>query len=122
MYKISEVAKQTGFSIPTLRYYEELGILKPKRSQKSYREYTEKDIDWIQFIVRLKNTGMPLKDIQTYSRLREVGEQTMEERITLLDKQEKLLMEQKQELESHLQFLQQKKKTYKMLLQKRERP
>ena len=38
MYKISEVAKITGFSVPTLRYYEELGISAPAKNKIGYRE------------------------------------------------------------------------------------
>jgi DNA-binding transcriptional MerR regulator len=69
MYKISEVAKITGFSIPTLRYYEELGISAPAKNKNGYREYSEADIEWLRFIHRLKQTGMPLestKNTQSY--------------------------------------------------------
>ncbi len=79
---------------------------------------TRKDLEWIRFIVRLKNTGMELKDIQKYSHLREAGDSTIEERMSLLDDQEKLLLKKKAELESHIQFLQKKKVIYRNLLKK----
>lgn len=121
MYKISEVAEKTGFSISTLRYYEELGILKPNRSTEGYREYGAIDLEWVQFIVRLKNTGMSLKTIQRYSTLRELGDATIEQRLSLLDNQEKVSQKKKEELEEHTQFLQKKKVTYKALLKERDK-
>lgn len=121
MYKISEVAEKTGFSISTLRYYEELGILKPNRSTEGYREYGAIDLEWVQFIVRLKNTGMSLKTIQRYSTLRELGDATIEQRMSLLDNQEKVLRKKKEELEEYTRFLQKKKATYKALLKERDK-
>lgn len=121
MYKISEAAKIAEISIPTLRYYEELGILNPNRSVSGYREYAQRDLEWIQFIVRLKNTGMSLKNIQRYSSLREQGDTTIEERMSLLDKQEEILQNKRAELELYTQFLQKKKETYKEILNERNR-
>ncbi|MFC4651877.1 MerR family transcriptional regulator [Lactococcus nasutitermitis] len=118
-YKISEIAKITGFSIPTLRYYEDLGLIKPERSTSNYRTFTEKDLHWIEFIQRAKMTGMPLEDIKAYSDLREKGDSTIIERLSLLIKQEHILREKKQELESHIDFLQKKKQTYYELLEKK---
>ena len=70
-YKISEVAAMTGLSIPTLRYYETLGLLKPVRQENNYRLFTDKELNWIEFIKRAKATGMPLAKIMTYAKLRE---------------------------------------------------
>lgn len=64
MYKISEVSKMIGFSVPTLRYYEELGISAPAKNKSGYREYSEADVEWLRFIHRLKHTGMDLESIK----------------------------------------------------------
>ena len=45
-YKISEISLLIGLSVPTLRYYEELELLKPQRNSSNYREFTEADLAW----------------------------------------------------------------------------
>ncbi|KRM08217.1 hypothetical protein FC89_GL001554 [Liquorilactobacillus ghanensis DSM 18630] len=120
MYKIQQFSKLTGLSIPTLRYYENLGILKPARSKNNYREFTDSDLNWMMFILRLKQTGMPLENICRYSFLREQGDQTIEERIKLLDEQERLLNKEFLKLQKQLEFLKEKKETYNDMLAKRD--
>ncbi|MFT8457825.1 MAG: MerR family transcriptional regulator [Liquorilactobacillus ghanensis] len=120
MYKIQQFSKLTGLSIPTLRYYENLGILRPARSKNNYREFTDSDLNWMMFILRLKQTGMPLENICKYSFLREQGDQTIEERIKLLDEQERLLNKEFLKLQKQLEFLKEKKETYNDMLAKRD--
>lgn len=120
MYKIQQFSKLTGLSIPTLRYYENLGILKPARLKNNYREFTDSDLNWMMFILRLKQTGMPLENICRYSFLREQGDQTIEERIKLLDEQERLLNKEFLKLQKQLEFLKEKKETYNDMLAKRD--
>lgn len=120
MYKIQEFSKLTGFSVPTLRYYENLGILKPARSKNNYREFTDYDLNWMKFIFRLKQTGMPLENICKYSYLRQQGDQTIEERIKLLDEQQRLLNKEFLKIQKQLEFLQSKKEVYNEMLVKRD--
>jgi len=66
-YTISEIAQETGLSQDTLRYYEKAGLLEsPVRGAGSNRMYTDQDLGNIRFILYLRNTMMPLKDIQAY--------------------------------------------------------
>lgn len=63
--RISEVTDRTGFSGPTLRYYEQIGLLPPlDRTDAGYRMYTERDIDRLQFIARAKTLGCSLDEIR----------------------------------------------------------
>mgnify|MGYP000924162790 FL=1 len=117
-YKISEIALLTELPIATLRYYEELNLIKPARNSSNYRELTEADLEWIYFIKRAKATGMPLAKIQDYSRLREQGDSTIIQRISLLVEQERILRQQITDLEGHLDFILQKKHYYYESLQK----
>ncbi len=49
----------TGLSVHTLRYYEKVGLLNEvKRDINGYRQYAESDISWINFVIRLRITGM----------------------------------------------------------------
>jgi len=54
------------------------------RNTNGHRFFTEKDINWIAFVKRLKDMGMPLEDIKRYADLREQGEATAELRKQLL--------------------------------------
>jgi len=119
-YKISEVAFITGLSIPTLRYYETLGLLKPVRQANNYRVFTDKELNWIDFIKRAKATGMPLVKIMTYAKLREQGHETIKERIAILEQQEQILHEEQAKIQGHIDFLQKKKQYYAQLTAKYE--
>ena len=50
-----EFAAQTGLSAATLRYYEQEGLLRPERNANGYREYGARDLEWVGFILRLKD-------------------------------------------------------------------
>jgi len=95
-YKISEIANLTDFSIPTLRYYEDLGLLRPARSSNNYRIFTDQDLKWLEFIKRAKATGLPLLKIIEYAKLREQGDGTIKARMAILEQQEQLLCLEKE--------------------------
>ena len=58
------------------------------------RCYNESDMEWIKFIRRLKDTGMLLKDIQEYFRLRYEGDATMPQLLQILEKHREYVLEQ----------------------------
>ena len=58
-YSIREVAKMTGVSTRTLRYYDAIGLLKPLYTNDSgYRYYGEEELDRLQQILFIKNAGL----------------------------------------------------------------
>ena len=62
--KIGELARQTGLSIRTLHYYDEIGLLSPShRSRADHRLYTRQDIIRLQQIMSLRQLGLSLKEI-----------------------------------------------------------
>ncbi len=64
-FRISQVSDQTGFSGPTLRYYEEIGLLPPPdRTEAGYRVYSQRDVDRLTFIARAKRLGCTLDEIR----------------------------------------------------------
>ncbi len=57
--QIGEIARITGFSTKTLRYYEEVGLVKPTaRTEAGYRLYGESELAQIKFIKRAKLIGL----------------------------------------------------------------
>ena len=84
-YIISEVAEFTGISIDTLRYYERIGLIhRVDRLSNTHRRYTESDILWIHFLLKLRSTGMSIQQMLLYARLQHLGEATLCERIAML--------------------------------------
>lgn len=96
------------FPESTLRYYEKKGLLKVERDAHLRRVYAEGDIEWIKFIRRLKETGMPLQEIRHYSQLRYLGAKTMPERLAMLQQHKGYVLEQCQKWEEYLHNLENK--------------
>lgn len=66
MYAIGEFSKLTKLSIPTLRYYDSIGILKPelKKSENNYRYYTTKQLMKAQLIHDMRAVNFSLEEIR----------------------------------------------------------
>ena len=61
---INEVAARTEVPPKTIRYYEDIGLIKPpERRENRYRSYGETDVQTLRFIHRARNLGFSLKDI-----------------------------------------------------------
>ncbi|WP_346686222.1 MerR family transcriptional regulator [Megamonas hypermegale] len=90
---IKEVAKKTGVSADTLRYYERIGLLPAvPRKPNGIRDYDEFFIDWIAFIQDLKSVGMSLEAILDYISLAKRGEASRKERKQLLVEVQHILL------------------------------
>ncbi len=59
---IGKVAKQTGLSTKTIRYYEEIGLVKPERSDNGYRCYSALDVRRLQFLQRSRVLGFSIDE------------------------------------------------------------
>jgi DNA-binding transcriptional MerR regulator len=82
---IGQVAETIGVSAHTLRYYEQAGLIRPVgRTQAGHRLYAPADLDWLQFVMRLKATGMPISGMQAFAALRAQGQPSMDARRDLL--------------------------------------
>jgi DNA-binding transcriptional MerR regulator len=83
---INEVAKRTGLTAYTLRYYERIGLIAPiARASGGQRRYATSDMDWLAFLMRLRATDMPIHRMQKFARLRSEGNGTAGERRAMLD-------------------------------------
>ena len=112
-YSIGDFAKLTGLGIHTLRYYEHEGLIAPERNSSNRRCYSDKDLIWIEFIKRLKDTGMPIKEIRHYAKLRADGDPTLSERMEMLVQHRQTLNEQIAQLQEHKIKLDEKIEFYK---------
>ena len=83
---IDEVAKRTGLTAYTLRYYERIGLIAPiGRAPGGQRRYAASDMAWIEFLLRLRTTDMPIGKMQTFAKLRGAGDSTVPDRRQMLE-------------------------------------
>lgn len=68
IYKIGEFAKKVNTNVQTLRYYDDIGLLKPKVVDKftSYRYYNDDNVNEYYIIVLLKELGFSLDEVKEY--------------------------------------------------------
>jgi DNA-binding transcriptional MerR regulator len=104
--KIGELAKRAGLTIHTVRYYEKVGVLPTAfRSRSGHRIYDDSILDWIEFLERMKESGMPIKEIVGYAQLWRQGAGTAAERRRLLQKQGERIEIQIGQLQSCLRVI-----------------
>ncbi|MFB4169065.1 MerR family transcriptional regulator [Virgibacillus sp. JSM 102003] len=90
--KISEIASCTGLSKDTIRYYEKIDLLHPE-VKNHHRDYHEEDIEIIEIIVKLKQTGFSLEEIKIlldWSKNTDQNKELTKEEIQNLDQIKKL--------------------------------
>ena len=68
---IGDISKALGVSSRTIRYYEELSLIVPKRSDGGYREYSDSEVEKLTTILRLKKLGMSLEEIKSLIRVKQ---------------------------------------------------
>lgn len=114
---VSQFSSLTGLSPHTIRYYDKMGLLDDvHRLPNGHRYFSEKDIRWMEFVQRLKATGMPLEQISEYARLRKMGSSTLAERQGLLTQHAQTLRQNIDTQISHLESLNQKIAFYDSLV------
>lgn len=110
---IAEVSKKTGLSTDTLRYYERIGIIpEVERSESGIRNYTDRDLGWIEFSKCMRNSGMSIESIIEYIKLYNKGDATLEARKQLLVSQRDAMQEKLNELQATLDKLNKKIENY----------
>ncbi len=103
---ISEAAKHVGVTAVTLRYYEKEGLVPGiKRKKGGVRDYQQEDLQWIDFIVCMRNAGLSIESLGRYTKLFQQGNQTIEERKALLKEERNKLIEKQKEIAETLDRL-----------------
>ncbi len=122
-YTISEVVAFTGLTAHTLRWYERIGLMPHvDRSHTGQRRFTNRDLDWLAFVGKLRLTGMPVADMVRYAELLREGEHTFEERQELLEATRRDVITRIAELQDTLAVLDHKIDFYASARRAPERP
>ncbi|MGK5682036.1 MerR family transcriptional regulator [Actinoplanes sp. URMC 104] len=98
---VGEAAELVGLTVHTLRWYEQEGLVAPvERDTAGRRRYCEDDIGWLKLLIRLRGTGMPVRDMRRYAEMVRAGDHTMGERL-------QLFVEHRERVLAHIAELQQ---------------
>ena len=105
-YPISEVAKMMNVTIPALRYYDNIGLLKKlKKNNSGNRIFTEEDVETIRVIQYLKRSGMQLTEIREFMEWCQKGDSTIEKRLNLFKKQKQNVLSEIARLQETLNLI-----------------
>ncbi len=65
MLGIGQLSAETGTKVPTIRYYEDIGLLpEPERTAGNQRRYGKQQVDRLRFIRHCRDMGFPLADVR----------------------------------------------------------
>lgn len=78
-HNIGEASKTTHLPIKTIRYYEDIGLIKPKRSSNGYRCYTATELHKLRFVQRARSLGFSIEDCKNLLSLYEDKDRTSAE-------------------------------------------
>lgn len=71
MYSIGAMSKASGVKVPTIRYYEEIGLLaEPGRNAGNQRRYDRAAMEALGFIKHARDLGFPIEDIRALLQLK----------------------------------------------------
>ena len=59
---IKDVAERSGLPAKTIRYYEEIGLIRPLRSANGYRRFRDSDLHKLAFLARARGLGFTIED------------------------------------------------------------
>ena len=117
-YSPREAADKTGFSLDTLRYYEKIGLLEDiARSSGGQRVFTDDDVAWLSILRCLRDTGMPIARMLRYAKLARGGDDTIAERLSLLEEHDRAIEERIAELRTQQNHIREKIAWYRSTLQ-----
>lgn len=107
-YSIGEIAKMTGLSPSTLRFYDKEGLLPGLKRQGGKRIFDESHIETLRIIECLKRSGLEIRDIRKFMELTTKGSTSYAQRRELMEERRLKTLEQIEELQRTLAVLEYK--------------
>jgi len=103
---IGEVAKASGLPAKTIRYYEDIGLIKPHRQVNGYRDFDEDHLHKLRFLQRARGLGFSVEDCRALLALYEDKGRTSAEVKSIAEKRLADIERKMQELRSMSVLLQ----------------
>jgi len=82
--RIGELAERTGHSVHTIRWYEAQGLLPTVPRQGAHRVYSNRHVEWLELMNRLRQSGMSVAELRNYTALAQRGGAALEQTRALL--------------------------------------
>jgi DNA-binding transcriptional MerR regulator len=82
--RIGELAARTGRSVHTIRWYEQQGLLPPVPRLGAQRVYSNRHVEWLELMERLRASGMTVAELRRYTSLAQRGPSALEATRALL--------------------------------------
>jgi DNA-binding transcriptional MerR regulator len=103
---VSEAAARFGLTAHTLRWYEQVGLVDPvRRDGAGRRRYSEADLVRLDFLTKLRTTGMPVREMLHYVQLARSGPHTNGQRRALLEAHRRRVLARIAELQRDLEMI-----------------
>ena len=113
MYTIKDIARIVGESEHTIRYYCKEGLFPfATRDKNNIRQFTEADIEGVNIVLCLRDTGMPLSEIKHYMDLCTEGISTLPQRLEIIQKQKERAYEELKVYQAKIRHLEEKERFY----------
>lgn len=114
MFTIKQISEKTKLTEHTIRYYDREGLIPLiTRTKSGIRQFSEDDLEWINLICCLRNSGMPLQEIKEFMQLCLKGKDSLEERRELLIRHRTRIQEKMANLDNSLNIVNYKIEHYK---------
>lgn len=118
---IKEVSEKYNISQDTLRYYEKEGLINPVPRVSGIRNYGKAEIDNIEFIICMRNAGLPVNVLKEYINLIRQGDKTAEKRRELLIEQREIVKKRLEDLNKAYEKLNYKIDSYYSVILENEK-
>lgn len=113
MYSMKQACKELGMTYETLRFYCDEGLVpNVKRDKNNYRNFDERNLNWLKSLQCLKRCGMSIKDMKKYMRLCLQGASTIDERKDILAVQKEILLGQINEIQKSVAYIDEKQEYF----------
>lgn len=119
---IKKVSELTGITADTIRYYERIGLIPPvTRNKSGIRDFSQHEIDVLEFVRYFKNAGMSVESLIDYIDLLDKGDVSIPARLSILQDEKERLEERIEQLQKALDRLDYKIENYENKVVPRER-
>ena len=122
-YTVKQVADLYGVSTHTIRFYDNAGLFPDvARGENGERLFSKEQLDWLNIVMCMRKTGLPIAGIRHYIELSEQGDSTLEERYRIILEQKKRAQAELEECKNKLGVLERKEKWYLQMLDQAKQP
>jgi DNA-binding transcriptional MerR regulator len=122
-FHIGRLARETGRSVHTIRWYEQHGLMPGvTRDAGGRRVYVEQHVGWLLFLDRLRFAGMSVREMRRYASLAAQGKKTIRQRLQLLEAHRTRVCAWMDELQDALRLIERKQAYYTTWLENGHRP